>query len=254
MRTRSFCRLEFGHQEGVGHNGVVDGAQRPTPPTSPEADCEIWWRYAHDVTERDASYLSSDERHRAESIAEDQARARFIAGAALIRLVVAARTGIAALDVVVRRSCSTCSSRSHGRPWLPDVPISVSLSHSGDLVGVALSSAGPVGLDIERIVRLDYNAIKRLVLDWDEKADNIEDFFRVWTRKESAVKATGDGITIGLVRVRTTHPDEPPAIIRYAGRPDLAATMLDLSPLRGYVGAVTILDARPSVKVRDSWF
>jgi hypothetical protein len=50
--------------------------------------------------------------------------------------------------VVVDRSCPSCG-RHHGRPHLPGTGLDVSISHSGATVAVAVSNAGPVGVDAQ---------------------------------------------------------------------------------------------------------
>ena len=72
----------------------------------------------------------------------------------LVRLAVAERCGVAPDQVRVRRRCPRCGSAAHGVPvaYRADggsVP-HVSLSRARRLVVVALSDAGPVGVDIEK--------------------------------------------------------------------------------------------------------
>ena len=70
-----------------------------------------------------------------------------------------------------------------------------SLSHCNGAVTIALSDKN-VGVDIERVKNID----KRLIdyVASEEERDKIltdEDFFKVWTAKESLVKALGTGLT-----------------------------------------------------------
>ena len=93
----------------------------------------------------------------------------------------------------------------HGRPYLPDHPeICFSLSHSGNRVMCAISEAG-VGCDVEmiketgpgsrnisRVARCFTPAEQKLVL-----ADP-ENFYRIWTLKESFLKLIGEGLRLPL--------------------------------------------------------
>jgi hypothetical protein len=82
----------------------------------------------------------------------------------------------------VVRLCPWCGSDRHGRPVVLDTPatvsMTVSIAYAGDLVAVAWSRSGPVGIDIE----VDGPAV-------GEYGD-----VRAWTRIEALLKATGEGL------------------------------------------------------------
>ena len=78
------------------------------------------------------------------------------------------------------------------------------VSHSGDRVMAAVSDA-EVGCDVERIMRIDDGMLKLSLVDAErtrlaafsgEARDR--EFIRLWVRKESYVKAVGEGMDIGL--------------------------------------------------------
>ncbi|HSV40525.1 MAG TPA: hypothetical protein VLI04_17310 [Nocardioidaceae bacterium] len=48
----------------------------------------------------------------------------------------------------VHHTCPHCGSIEHGRPYV-DAPVAVSVAHTAGLTMVAVSSAGPVGVDVE---------------------------------------------------------------------------------------------------------
>lgn len=140
---------------------------------------------------------------------------------------------------MVDRSCSVCG-HAHGRPELPGLGLHASVTHSGFLVGVALTRLGPVGLDVEAIRQIDVPAVQASVLNDNEDAVDVRSFLRYWTRKESVVKATGDGVLVPLTDVWVSRPTESARLIRYPGRTP-PALIRDLAPVEGYVGAVTVL-------------
>ena len=89
---------------------------------------------------------------------------------------------------------------SHGKPVLRDHPaLHFSLSHSGNAVLCALDRR-PVGADIEMIRRKNlayllsvFSAAEQASI---ERAASPEVCFtRLWTRKESYLKLTGEGLT-----------------------------------------------------------
>ena len=88
---------------------------------------------------------------------------------------------------------------SHGKPVLRDFPdLHFSLSHSGNAVLCALDRH-PVGADIEMIRRRPEHLLS---IFSDRERTSIEQaaspelcFTRLWTRKESYLKLTGEGLT-----------------------------------------------------------
>ena len=77
-----------------------------------------------------------------------------------------------------------------GKPYSPDIFFNV--SHSVDIVGIALSDNYEVGLDIEK-ERGDYRDLANHCLSTEEKQSG-EDFLTLFTSKESVAKAEGGGL------------------------------------------------------------
>ena len=101
-----------------------------------------------------------------------------------------------------------------GKPCLPDPALHFSLSHSGSFAACALSDL-PVGLDLEDRGRLS-DALLRRSFSPEEQSlvrDATEPdllFTRLWTGKESYVKATGRGILFPLRNIQPLSP--PPGV------------------------------------------
>lgn len=114
----------------------------------------------------------------------DADRARFMLGAALLRSAAGAVLGMQPQDVPVDRSCGSCH-RWHGPPRVPGSSLSLSVSHAGLVVAVALSQGGRVGIDVERDGRRGLRHTE------------------AWTRAEARRKA-GDGP--GLVAYELPAP------------------------------------------------
>jgi 4'-phosphopantetheinyl transferase len=210
--------------------------------------CEVWWASATWMRPWHADVLSDDERARRSRLWDDGHRAQYTVAAALLRLVAAPLTARAASRVVVDRSCPRCG-RPHGRPRLTGTGLHVSISHSGTTVAVAVSGAGEVGVDVQRVDVDPVQELSPLVLA-ETEAGHVaaaRDFFTYWTRKEALVKATGDGVTVPLREVVVTPPGTPPRLLGYPRQGGLAAQLRDLSPDPGYVGALAVLSPRPVV-------
>lgn len=91
----------------------------------------------------------------------------------------------------------------NGKPLLKNQmpPLFFNLSHSGNYAAAVFSSY-PVGLDIETI-RVGQQKIVNHFFSEDEKAYlnahwNDREFTKIWTRKESYIKANGKGMAMPL--------------------------------------------------------
>lgn len=218
----------------------------------PGADaCRVFWGDRMDLARR-RDLLDPTEATRVNRASNTEDRTRQIAGAALLRLAAGRLTNIDPTMICVDRTCDTCG-RPHGRPRLIGTDLHASISHSGDRIAVALTRAGPVGVDVERISPIDLAELASGVLGCAEQANSTTDFFVYWVRKESVVKATGDGVVVALERVSVSRPSEPPMLLGYPDRAPLAAAITDLHPGGDYVAAVTVLATGPIVVTEQPW-
>jgi 4'-phosphopantetheinyl transferase len=213
-------------------------------------ECEVW--VADIRIDRVPEVLLDDvERARRDAYRRVEDRSRFALGAGLLRLVAARTAGADPRAVLVDRTCAQCG-QPHGRPRLPDVDLHVSVSHSGDLVGVAATRAGPVGLDIEAIAGMPDVGVLRLCLSDREPMLGSSDFYTYWCRKESVLKATGDGLGLPLSAVVVSPAYEPARLVSYAGR-TTTAVLRDLVVAPGYAEAIAVLtEAHVDVAVRPA--
>ena len=91
----------------------------------------------------------------------------------------------------------------NGKLYLVDyTDLYVNLSHSGDFAVCAVNDT-PVGVDIQYCRECDIKIAERFFSACETEfvnnsADKNNAFFKIWTRKESFVKAIGKGITIPL--------------------------------------------------------
>ncbi|PSK67338.1 hypothetical protein B0E53_00684 [Micromonospora sp. MH33] len=96
--------------------------------------------------------LDHRERQRADRAAAEVDRARFLLGAALLRIVAGSMLDLPAEAVTVDRTCPQCG-RWHGRPTLPGTGLELSVSHSGAVVTVAALPGRRAGRDRRRADR-----------------------------------------------------------------------------------------------------
>jgi 4'-phosphopantetheinyl transferase len=203
----------------------------------------VWW--AAPVPPEAApglvALLDAHERDRLDRFRLAADRARYVAAHALTRIVLAEAVGRPAGDLRFDRTCQC--GQQHGKPVLVDGP-GFSLTHAGDLVGVAVHPGGPVGLDVEQVRELtDLAAMAAHVCSPAESVSDTASFFVTWTRKEALLKATGAGlsspmeaITLGPSGVREWTGD---------GAPPGPVWLRDLHPGSDYRAAVAGLGTAP---------
>ncbi|MBR4182922.1 MAG: 4'-phosphopantetheinyl transferase superfamily protein [Lachnospiraceae bacterium] len=87
----------------------------------------------------------------------------------------------------------------HGKPFLSGMSdLHFNISHSGDYAICAVSDT-EVGCDIEKTGELNMNLAERFFTP-EEKSiiRSSDDFFKIWVKKESVIKCTGEGMSRGL--------------------------------------------------------
>jgi 4'-phosphopantetheinyl transferase len=91
----------------------------------------------------------------------------------------------------------------YGKPFLPEGPF-FNLSHSGDVVCLAVSAISPIGADVEEWRDEDVAVLAKTAFHPEEQAFFFEDptvgrFYELWTLKESYIKMIGTGFSLGSV-------------------------------------------------------
>jgi 4'-phosphopantetheinyl transferase len=140
--------------------------------------------------------------------------------------------GVDRHEVRVVHACRSCGSDQHGKPYVlgldAEAPVHVSLSRAGQLAVLAVSDAGPVGIDVE-----------------GRNVPGGTPDVATWVRKESVVKATGHGLMIDPDLIDVTPPGSAPALLAWPGEEPLEspAWMFDVECPDGYVAAATVLSS-----------
>ncbi|RNI21518.1 4'-phosphopantetheinyl transferase family protein [Flexivirga caeni] len=229
----------------------------PEPPA-----CVVWcWRGAA-TPDAAGAVLTAAERDRARQHRRAVDRAGSATAAGLLRLAVAdhltsrpGRLRQTARELVVDRTCARCGGQ-HGKPDVGVRGLHVSVAHSGiddtSVVVVAITTAGPVGVDAEMITDRDFAPLASLVLAPKEAARpprTPRDWFATWCRKEAVLKATGDGLRTPMSEVALTGRSDAPGIASYSGRP-LDCDLQDLDLGDDIAAAVAVLGPRTPVSVR----
>ncbi len=158
-------------------------------------------------------WLTEAERQRLAALRAPARRDSFIAGHWQARQLAAQQLGIAWQRI-------TLHAHADGRPQLcvdgGDVPLQLSISHSGDWLALAVAEAA-VGVDIELPRRSrDWDALAGFVCSPDELAYLQQQpaelkqaaFHQLWTLKEAHGKRSGEGLQPKQAQLLTAQPTD----------------------------------------------
>src|SRR3954452_17860636 len=112
-------------------------------------DVTVWWLPLLELEVDVGQWLSAPERERMAGYRHEDDRLRFRLGAELARAAVAHSVGMRINEVALDRRCAQCGGPHRPQRAGPPRAPHLSITHAGGLVGVATSSDGPVGLDVE---------------------------------------------------------------------------------------------------------
>jgi 4'-phosphopantetheinyl transferase len=216
---------------GSGHSDVP---LRGLPPA--HGECHVWPVRVTGETGW-LGWLDPAERERAHSIRSAHGRDTFIVSRAAQRLVLSRYVDRDPDALVIQRLCAHCGSPDHGRPAVASGSPDYSVSHSGEWVVLAVVGSGRVGLDIEHgrpladvvpLANRTLTAAERAEFEAVPDASRSAWFYRVWTRKEAVLKATGQGLDGDF------------------GRVDVRASVVAVAPMDSVPGALLHLQDLPA--------
>lgn len=147
-----------------------------------------------------AGVLEDGERQKAQAFRLPLMRDRYIAARGLLRQTLA---GYLQADPASLKF----ETGEYGKPCLACGSLHFNISHSGDLLIIAVADFPDIGIDIENIKpRTSLESLARRCFSerefdrWRQlpPAQQLETFYRLWTKKEAFVKAVGRGIALGL--------------------------------------------------------
>ena len=183
-----------------------------------------------------AACLSHQEQQRHAALRRPDDRERFLLGRGALRRLLGSWLALAPVAVPIE-------SGPHGKPRCPGGP-EFNVSHSGDLILLALHPNRPVGVDVERARQgLPWQLIARRVLPPQEcealealaaaaPAAAADAFLAAWCRLEARLKAEGRGLA-GL-----GDSCRPGGAAATRGPGDAAPAMFDVAVPAGYRAAV----------------
>ena len=168
----------------------------------------------------------------------------------LLRRAVARRLGVAAARLDIGHRCPECGSTEHGRPVLAQPArrgLHLSVARAPGLCAVAVSSVGPVGVDVDERARFAFAGFPTVALHPDE--ERVADPYAratTWVRKESVLKAAGTGLHLDPRRIAVGPAAQEPRVV--VAPPGLAAHDLwvsDIAVPDSHAAAVTVVSTLP---------
>ena len=193
--------------------------------------------------------LSSEERARAERYRVDEVRTRFITGRGTMRAILARY--LEATPGRLEFTYGTLGKPALSGPWAGS-GLHFNLAHSRGLALLAVTWSGPVGVDVEMIrsttdaehlVARFFSSGESALFQTTPPERRLEAFFNLWTRKESWLKATGQGIGALLSQVEVSFlPGDPARLVRLPPETPAGAAwrLHSLAPATGFVGALAM--------------
>ena len=170
-----------------------------------EPDCLEVWRTplpaAEDELETMRAWLSHGERAHADRISTPRLRKDAVASRGILRLVLGRYLQVSPADVVLVQS-------STGKPALSPAhgsTLRFNVSHSGDVLILAMANGREVGVDVEEIRPLDdLDALARRFLSprqYQEvsrlpREERVPAVYELWVAKEAWLKAHGFGLSV----------------------------------------------------------
>ncbi len=191
--------------------------------------------------------LDAAERTRAARFRFQEDRDRFVAAHGLARSVLGR-----ALGSDPRRLAF--GEGAHGKPFLlGGATLRFNLSHSGDWVAVALCEAHDVGVDVElarphldvlSLARSVFTEAERDALGALDAAGRLSAFYRLWARKEAAMKAWGVGLSLDPRSVHVGVDEAPVRVVDAPGAAFEPAIVEDVAIDDRHAGAVAVARGR----------
>ncbi|MCU1538226.1 MAG: 4-phosphopantetheinyl transferase superfamily protein, partial [Humibacillus sp.] len=159
----------------------------------------------------------------------------------LARDVLGRVVGVDPSALTFARTCDRCGQQ-HGPPRLVGHPkVQVSLARTAGLVAVAVSTVGPVGVDVELVAATDFAGFDAVATHPADRSGAVDRLGRArgWVRKEAALKALGVGLRADPATVRELVPGQARAVL--PGHPSVVVTDLDLTAVLASAGHVAAL-------------
>ncbi|MGI9470074.1 MAG: 4'-phosphopantetheinyl transferase family protein [Rubripirellula sp.] len=215
--------------------GVWHASSSVASPGPVEMHCEAW--------------LDAEERVRADRFRQPTSRNQHVVGRGMARQLLGS-------DCVDPKSIQFAAA-THGKPYVTS-PIEAkrpfNVAHTNGLVmcGIGNTQSDLVGVDVEKLDRRTDPALADryfsepevlYLKQFESESDRRNAFLRVWTLKESFIKAIGTGLHTPLADFAFEDIDSETPTIRMLNPEldsDIAWSFFSIQPRPGFIGAVAV--------------
>ena len=190
---------------------------------------------------RAVSLLDDAEKSRRERFLSARARREFAFCRAALRVSLAERLGCTSRDI-------SFDCLEHGKPFAEldgrPVDTAFNVSHSGRHGLIAIAEDGCLGVDVEeRVAQRDLEGIGSMVYGPSERRflgiapgrERVQLFYRLWSMKESLIKALGTGFSLSPLGFEIPAPmlrGARSGVFRFPHLPSQEWRLLDLGERR----------------------
>ena len=196
-------------------------------PTLRAGDVHLWQVRLDEVPASVHATLAPDECARAERFHFERDAARYRAGRGALRALVADYLDCNAQDLEF-------ATGAHGKPEIaaPATTLRFNVSHSDDLMLIALAHGRSLGVDLEFMrANVPFESLAEHYFEPEDAwrvrtlpaADRARTFYEVWTSTEARLKASGIGLARGA---KIVEPDR--------------WSVLKLTPAEGFAAALAV--------------
>jgi len=203
------------------------------------------------------NWLTAEELQRADRFRVSTSRNQHVVGRGMTRKLLASFAASAPNDInrssAIEPSQIVFAFTPYGKPYVvaPEpVMRPFNVAHTDSMVLFTHTPSGCIGVDVERISRKTDVALAeryfakpevQYVLDHIDPEKQLQAFLRVWTLKESFIKAIGTGLSMPLADFAFADIDDLRPKVRMLN-PTLGSgdrwQFITFAPADGYVGAV----------------
>jgi len=155
------------------------------------------------------------------------------------------------LDLMLKKfgcNMDQLETNEFGKPYLNNHALEFNLSHSGNMVLLAISSFYPIGVDVEKIDVVDdcgsfmqiFHPSEITHFQTIKREKNYFELMKIWTHKEAISKALGLGLQIDMNKIALNHNDGIIKINIIPSRFPQEWSLHTLHPSDGYIGAIAV--------------
>lgn len=156
---------------------------------------------SRDVYAKMLDFVSEEKMEKIANIKNSENQLQTLLAEVLLRVILCTRFGFENTNITFERD-------SNGKPYLTNKEVHFNISHSKDLVAVAVSRQN-IGVDLEKIRDVNVKLIERYFTEKEKQYISINKinwqtrFFEVWTKKEALLKMSGLGLRVKLDELET---------------------------------------------------